>query len=97
MLFFGALILCLLSIAAGFAWGRVKNVGLSLVCAVIFPVIAARLIYWIPVMGVNDTSEFGAWFGVFLPLWLVPAIPASVGTTLIVRRHLSKRNTSDAA
>jgi hypothetical protein len=95
MLYSGAVILCLVSIAASFAWGRVKNVILAVLCALIFPVIMAWPIYWIPLIGVTDKSEYSAWFGVFLIFWLIPATPVSVGMTLWVR-HRSKRDTRHA-
>jgi len=90
MLFFGAVVLCLLSIAASFVWGRVRNTSLAILCAIIFPVIAVWPIYWIPLVGVGDTSEYSTWFGVFRILWLVPAIPASVGMTLLVRNRFKR-------
>jgi len=95
MLFLGAVLICLLSIAASFIWSRVKSTLLAIACSVLFPVLACWPIYWIPLAGVTDKSEYGAWFGVFLVTWIVPAIPTSVAMTLLVR-YRSKRNEENA-
>ena len=95
MLFLGAVLLCVMSIAASFIWSRINSTLLAVGCSVVFPVLAAWPIYWIPLAGVRDTSEYSAWFGVFLLAWLLPAIPISLAMTLLVRTR-SKRKANNA-
>jgi len=88
MLIGGAIALCLLSVSASFLWARLTFTWATVVCAVVFPVLAAWPIYWLPISNVRDTSEYSSWYGVFLISWLVFALPVSIGATLLVRRKL---------
>lgn len=54
MLYAGALILSLVSIAASFVWGRAKYASLAVACAILFPVVAASPIY----LSVHVVREF---------------------------------------
>jgi hypothetical protein len=63
---------------------------LALLCAVVFPIAAAWPIYWLPLRGVRDTSEYSAWYGVFLIFWLAAALPVSVVATFLIRARLRR-------
>jgi hypothetical protein len=91
MLIGGAIALCLLSFVTSFIWARLKFTWAALICAVVFPVLAAWPIYWLPLSNVRDTSEYSSWYGVFLISWLVYALPVSIVATLLVRRKARQR------
>ena len=91
MLIGGAIALCLVSFAGSFLWARLKSTLASVCCALAFPAIAAWPIYWLPLIGVRDTSEYSSWYGVFFILWLLFALPVSVIATLLVRRKARQR------
>jgi hypothetical protein len=92
MLIAGMIFVCLASFAAGFLWARLAATWLSLACALVFPICVSWVVYWAPLQGVTDTSEYSTWYGVFATLWLVPALPVSVASTLLVRRTMGKKN-----
>lgn len=94
MLIGGAIALCLLSFLASFLWARLTFTWAAVICAVVFPVLAAWPIYWVPIINVRDKSEYSAWYGVFLISWLVFALPVSIAATLLVRRKARQRTSN---
>lgn len=91
MLIGGAIIVCLLSFFASLAWARLKYLPIALVAALVFPLCASWLTYWVPVLGTDDIVEYRNWFWVVAPGWLMVSLPVSVAATLWFRIRASKR------
>ena len=47
--------------------------GVSLLGAVLVPLIASVSLYWLPNLGKVHDAEFRNWFGLFLLVWFVPS------------------------
>ena len=86
MLYFGGLIVCLLSVLAALLWARMKRWWLALPLAIAFPALVTWPVYWLPLISVEDTSEYSTWYGVFAIFWLAFALPLSVAVTFYLRR-----------
>ena len=88
----GAVALSVLTLLAALVWGRCRSVWLALTLALLFPPLAGTVMYWLPVMHQGGaTSEYRAWFGLILGVWLLMAWPVSVVVTLLVRHTRQRR------
>lgn len=89
---YGTVALSVLALLAALVWGRCRSVWLALALALLFPPLAGAVVYWLPVMYRGGAaSEYRAWFGPILSMWLLMAWPVSVAVTLLVRRTRLRR------
>jgi heme/copper-type cytochrome/quinol oxidase subunit 2 len=72
--------------------------GVSLLVAVLVPLIASVSLYWLPNLGKFHDAEFRNWFTLFLLVWFVPsAVTCMIAAFVIgwLRRRLNhKKNES---
>ena len=87
----GFFIVPLASIVVALACGSLRSGWLALAVALVFPPLAAAALYWLPVLGAPDKSEYAAWFGVFAIPWLIAAWPAALAVTLAMRWRRRRR------
>ena len=87
----GSLIVIIISIAGAYYWARRNNLPLRILLALIFPVAVAFALYWIPIMGTHDKSEYYSWSGVFIGFWVISAVPFSILATYLFRRGRNKQ------
>src|SRR2546421_8000891 len=72
--------------------------GVSLLVAVLVPLIASVSLYWLPNLGQFHDAELSNWFGLFFLVWFVPSTVLCMIVAFVIgwlRRRLNhKKNDS---
>ena len=67
------------SAVSGFLSLRYSNASVGVMVLVLIPSFLSVGLYWLPIaMGHSDSSELGAWSGLFITLWCVVGLMASI-------------------